>query len=140
MGKEVGAGGTSGTPALPESRRGTSRARSSLSKPSPRPRSSPSRPPRVAYRHPKPRSTKSNYRPIIQLGRASPRTTSPSPFCNASLPITAHVASLVFFLILLKKILQLTYNTSAVPRLEVPAYDWWSNSLYGPPPCIFLVK
>ncbi|KAJ6854161.1 putative beta-D-xylosidase 6 [Iris pallida] len=53
------------------------------------------------------------------------------PFCNASLPAPARAAALLSLLSLPEKILQLSNNASAVPRLGLPAYQWWSESLHG---------
>ncbi|KAF5463181.1 hypothetical protein F2P56_019117 [Juglans regia] len=52
-------------------------------------------------------------------------------FCNTSLPITTRAKSLVSHLRLPEKIRQLTDNTTGIPRLGIPAYEWWSESLHG---------
>ncbi|XP_057949592.1 probable beta-D-xylosidase 6 [Malania oleifera] len=53
------------------------------------------------------------------------------PFCNTSLPKAARARSLISLLTLHEKIQQLCNNASAVPRLGIPAYEWWSESLHG---------
>ncbi|PON38899.1 Glycoside hydrolase [Parasponia andersonii] len=53
------------------------------------------------------------------------------PFCNTSLSIAARAHSLVSLLTLQEKIEQLTNNASAIPRLGIPAFEWWSESLHG---------
>ncbi|KAI4328098.1 hypothetical protein L6164_020483 [Bauhinia variegata] len=53
------------------------------------------------------------------------------PFCNTALPISTRARSLVSFLTLPEKIQQLTNNASAIPRLGIPHYEWWSESLHG---------
>ncbi|KAE8010456.1 hypothetical protein FH972_006827 [Carpinus fangiana] len=53
------------------------------------------------------------------------------PFCDVSLPITARAQSLISLLTLPEKIQQLTNNASGIPRLGIPAYEWWSESLHG---------
>ncbi|KAL2348970.1 hypothetical protein Fmac_002970 [Flemingia macrophylla] len=53
------------------------------------------------------------------------------PFCDKSLPTPARARSLVSLLTLPEKILLLSNNASAVPRLGLPAYQWWSESLHG---------
>ncbi|KAI6694996.1 hypothetical protein NL676_022706 [Syzygium grande] len=53
------------------------------------------------------------------------------PFCNTSLPAPARARSLVSLLTLREKIRLLSNNASAVPRLGIPAYEWWSESLHG---------
>ncbi|GAV76438.1 Glyco_hydro_3 domain-containing protein/Glyco_hydro_3_C domain-containing protein [Cephalotus follicularis] len=53
------------------------------------------------------------------------------PFCNTSLSIKERAHSLVSLLTLQEKIQQLTNNASSIPRLGIPAYEWWSESLHG---------
>ncbi|KAK4760913.1 hypothetical protein SAY87_005806 [Trapa incisa] len=53
------------------------------------------------------------------------------PFCNTSLPIDARARCLTSLLRLHEKISLLSNNASAVPRLGLPAYEWWSESLHG---------
>lgn len=53
------------------------------------------------------------------------------PFCDTSLPITTRAQSLISHLTLPEKIQQLCNNASAIPRLGIPAYEWWSESLHG---------
>ncbi|XP_031280596.1 probable beta-D-xylosidase 6 [Pistacia vera] len=53
------------------------------------------------------------------------------PFCNTSLSIATRAKSLISLLTLQEKIQQLSNNASAIPRLGIPAYEWWSESLHG---------
>ncbi|KAK3012608.1 hypothetical protein RJ639_009608 [Escallonia herrerae] len=53
------------------------------------------------------------------------------PFCNTSLPISTRAQSLISLLTLSEKIQQLSDNVTRVPRLGLPAYEWWSESLHG---------
>ncbi|XP_042045622.1 probable beta-D-xylosidase 6 isoform X3 [Salvia splendens] len=53
------------------------------------------------------------------------------PFCNTSLPLKSRAHSLISLLTLPEKIQQLSNNASAVPRLGIPSYQWWSESLHG---------
>uniref|UniRef100_A0A5B6ZJK6 Putative beta-D-xylosidase 6 n=1 Tax=Davidia involucrata TaxID=16924 RepID=A0A5B6ZJK6_DAVIN len=53
------------------------------------------------------------------------------PFCDTSLPISARAQSLISLLTLSEKIQQLTNNATHIPRLGIPAYEWWSESLHG---------
>ncbi|KZV27981.1 putative beta-D-xylosidase 6-like [Dorcoceras hygrometricum] len=53
------------------------------------------------------------------------------PFCNASLSTNSRAQFLVSLLTLDEKIQQLSDNASAVPRLGIPPYEWWSESLHG---------
>ncbi|KAM0875929.1 hypothetical protein ACQ4PT_036484 [Festuca glaucescens] len=52
-------------------------------------------------------------------------------FCNQQLPVERRVADLVARLTLAEKVSQLADKASAVPRLGVPAYKWWSEGLHG---------
>lgn len=53
------------------------------------------------------------------------------PFCNTSLSITDRAQSLISLLTLEEKIYQLSNNASGIPRLGIPPYEWWSESLHG---------
>ncbi|WVZ12054.1 hypothetical protein V8G54_016584 [Vigna mungo] len=53
------------------------------------------------------------------------------PFCDASLSTLARARSIVSLLTLPEKILLLSNNASSIPRLGIPAYQWWSESLHG---------
>uniref|UniRef100_A0A0D9XRJ2 Fibronectin type III-like domain-containing protein n=1 Tax=Leersia perrieri TaxID=77586 RepID=A0A0D9XRJ2_9ORYZ len=52
-------------------------------------------------------------------------------FCNTQLPPSQRAADLVSHLTLPEKISQLGDRAPAVPRLGVPAYEWWSEGLHG---------
>lgn len=58
-------------------------------------------------------------------------TTKSYPFCKLTLPISARVKDLVSRLTLDEKILQLVNTAPAIPRLGIPAYEWWSEALHG---------
>ena len=53
------------------------------------------------------------------------------PFCRAELPIGRRASDLVSRLTLDEKISQLVNSAPAIPRLGVPAYEWWSEALHG---------
>ncbi|XP_059649802.1 probable beta-D-xylosidase 6 [Cornus florida] len=53
------------------------------------------------------------------------------PFCNTSLPIKSRAQSLISLLTLSEKIQQLSNNVTTIPRLGIPAYEWWSEALHG---------
>src|ERR1700744_1698239 len=50
---------------------------------------------------------------------------------DASQPLDARVHDLVSRLTLEEKASLLGYNSKAVPRLGVPAYNWWNEALHG---------
>ena len=57
---------------------------------------------------------------------------APKPaYLNPSLPPEQRAADLVKRMTLEEKATQLVNQARAIPRLNVPAYDWWSESLHG---------
>src|ERR1700750_1111452 len=59
-------------------------------------------------------------------------TSSAQPtFRNPSLPIEARVNDLLKQLTLEEKISLLGYQSKAVERLGIPAYNWWNEALHG---------
>jgi beta-glucosidase len=60
---------------------------------------------------------------------AAPPTTP--PYLNSALPMTERVDDLVGRMTLEEKASQLVNQARAIPRLQVPAYDWWSEALHG---------
>ncbi|HWO88663.1 MAG TPA: glycoside hydrolase family 3 N-terminal domain-containing protein, partial [Gemmatimonadales bacterium] len=66
------------------------------------------------------------------LARAAPAGQQTElPFRNPDLPLEQRVADLVRRLTLEEKIGQLGTAASAIPRLGIPAYDWWNEGLHG---------
>ncbi len=53
------------------------------------------------------------------------------PYKDTSLPIETRVADLVSRMTLDEKISQMVHSASAIPRLGVPAYNWWNECLHG---------
>jgi beta-glucosidase len=53
------------------------------------------------------------------------------PFMNSALPIPQRVEDLVSRLTLEEKVSQLIDRAAAIPRLNVPAYNWWNEGLHG---------
>jgi beta-glucosidase len=53
------------------------------------------------------------------------------PFQNTSLSFEQRVSDLVSRLTLEEKVAQMSDVTPAVPRLGIPAYDWWNEVLHG---------
>jgi beta-glucosidase len=52
-------------------------------------------------------------------------------FRDPAAPLAARVADLIGRMTLQEKIDQLSSTATAIPRLEVPAYDWWNEALHG---------
>ncbi len=57
--------------------------------------------------------------------------TTDAPYLNASLPVDVRVNDLISRMTLEEKASQLVNQARAIPRLQVPAYDWWSEALHG---------
>ncbi|KAI3760999.1 hypothetical protein L1987_51404 [Smallanthus sonchifolius] len=53
------------------------------------------------------------------------------PFCNTTFPIQQRAHSLLNLLTLSDKINRLSNNDTGIPRLGIPPYEWWSESLHG---------
>ncbi|MGB6686364.1 MAG: glycoside hydrolase family 3 C-terminal domain-containing protein [Terracidiphilus sp.] len=52
-------------------------------------------------------------------------------YLDTSLPPVQRAADLVQRMTLEEKVTQLVNQARAIPRLNVPAYDWWSEALHG---------
>jgi beta-glucosidase len=53
------------------------------------------------------------------------------PFLDPSLPLNKRVDLLVDNLTLEEKVAQMMNNAPAIPRLGIPAYEWWNEALHG---------
>jgi beta-glucosidase len=62
---------------------------------------------------------------------AGAQDSSTPAYLNPGLPPEQRAADLVSRMRLPEKVTQLVNQARAVPRLNVPAYDWWSESLHG---------
>ncbi len=56
---------------------------------------------------------------------------SDRPYLDASQPLEKRVDELVSQMTLEEKVSQMINTSPAIPRLGVPAYDWWSEGLHG---------
>src|SRR6478752_2657025 len=54
-----------------------------------------------------------------------------APWFNTSLPADQRAAALVAQMTLEEKGQQMVNRANAIPRLGVPAYNWWSEALHG---------
>ena len=52
-------------------------------------------------------------------------------YLNTALPPEQRAADLVHHMTIEEKVTQLVNQARAIPRLNVPAYDWWSEALHG---------
>jgi beta-glucosidase len=67
---------------------------------------------------------------MIMLGWCAAQTASPA-YLDTSKPISERVDDLVGRMTLEEKASQLVNQARAIPRLNIPAYDWWSEALHG---------
>src|SRR5580704_15774555 len=52
-------------------------------------------------------------------------------YLDSSASIEKRVDDIVSRMTLEEKALQMQYDAPAIPRLEIPAYNWWSEALHG---------
>src|SRR5262245_51445907 len=52
-------------------------------------------------------------------------------YTNPDLPAERRAADLVSRMSLEEKVLQMQNSAPAIPRLNIPAYDWWNEALHG---------
>lgn len=60
-----------------------------------------------------------------------PENAPAYPFLNPDLPIAERVADLVGRLTVEEKAAQMLHESPAIPRLGIPAYNWWNECLHG---------
>jgi beta-glucosidase len=53
------------------------------------------------------------------------------PYMNPSLPLAQRVNDLIGRMTLEEKVQQMRDHAPAIPRLDVPKYDWWNEGLHG---------
>ncbi len=53
------------------------------------------------------------------------------PFQDPDLPLEGRVRDLISRMTLDEKVRQTLYNAPEIPRLGIPAYNWWSEALHG---------
>ena len=66
---------------------------------------------------------------FMACGKA--QETSTPPYLNPALPPAVRARDLVNRMTLEEKASQLVNQARAIPRLNIPAYDWWSEALHG---------
>ena len=68
---------------------------------------------------------------LLVAGNLWSQTASQPAYLNTALPFEQRVDDLVGRMTLEEKTSQLVNQSRAIPRLNVPAYDWWSEALHG---------
>jgi beta-glucosidase len=64
-------------------------------------------------------------------GAKIPEIKDPVIYTDSNLPVAQRVADLIRRMSLAEKVGQLCNSTKAIPRLGVPAYDYWNECLHG---------
>jgi beta-glucosidase len=59
------------------------------------------------------------------------QTQRPLPYLDPSLPKAERAADIVGRLTLDEKVSEMMNSSAAIPRLGIPAYDWWNEGLHG---------
>jgi len=67
----------------------------------------------------------------VLAATAAAQTAEKLPYLNTNLSPEQRAADLVSRMTLEEKASQLVNQARAIPRLKVPAYDWWSEALHG---------
>ncbi len=65
------------------------------------------------------------------LIKAAAHAQAPAALSNPSLPVEQRVDALIHAMTLDEKVSQMMNASPAIPRLGIPAYDWWSEGLHG---------
>ena len=68
---------------------------------------------------------------VFFIVHSAAQTADRALYLDSSQPIDARVDDLIKRMTLEEKASQLVNQARAIPRLQVPAYDWWSEALHG---------
>src|SRR5436190_8105661 len=68
---------------------------------------------------------------LLSLSLFAQTNTAIPKYKNPALPVEERVNDLVSRLTLEEKVLQMKDVAPAIPRLDIPAYNWWNEALHG---------
>jgi len=68
---------------------------------------------------------------VLIIVRSVAQTAGGAVYLDPSKPVDVRVDDLIGRMTLEEKASQLVNQARAIPRLQVPAYDWWSEALHG---------
>ncbi len=68
---------------------------------------------------------------VLAVRPAVAQETAALPYLDTNLTPEQRAADLVHRMTLAEKATQMQNNSAAVPRLNIPAYQWWSEALHG---------
>lgn len=69
--------------------------------------------------------------PLLLLFPAALRAQDKYPYKDPKQPLEVRIHDLISRLTLEEKVSLLGYRSKAVPRLGIPAYNWWNEALHG---------
>ena len=67
----------------------------------------------------------------VMMCGATARAQATPVYMDSSQPVAKRVEDLVGKMTLAEKVSQMQNHAAAIPRLNVPEYDWWSEGLHG---------
>jgi beta-glucosidase len=67
----------------------------------------------------------------VNLQYSVAQSAKPLPYLDPSLPVEQRAADLVSRMTLQEKISEMMNSSEAIPRLDVPYYNWWNEGLHG---------
>ena len=68
---------------------------------------------------------------LVDSSAAAAAPSYPFPWLDPSLPIDQRVSSFIANLTVDEKVSLLQNSNPAIPRIGLPAYDWWSEASHG---------
>ena len=68
---------------------------------------------------------------VVTVPTSRAQTASQAPYLNPKLPIEERVKDLLSRMTLEEEVSQMQNHAPAIPRLGIPAYDWWNEALHG---------
>ncbi|MEO8596936.1 MAG: glycoside hydrolase family 3 C-terminal domain-containing protein [Candidatus Solibacter sp.] len=68
---------------------------------------------------------------LLMAGAVSTAFAQQPPYLNPALPVDQRVDDLVSRMTVEEKAAQFSSTAPAIPRLQVPTYNWWSEALHG---------
>src|SRR5277367_2026089 len=68
---------------------------------------------------------------LLSIARGAAQAPSAAAYLDPSQPIEVRVNDLIGRMTLEEKASQLVNQARAIPRLQIPEYDWWSEALHG---------
>ena len=68
---------------------------------------------------------------VLMIASSAAQTNTGALYLDPSQPVDARVDDLIKRMTLEQKASQLINQARAVPELQIPAYDWWSEALHG---------